>query len=277
MRRGARWALRCYPPSWQERYGTELAEVTGDGRGVTLDLLVGALRAWMRPVGPRTLAARRQSAVGTVHISWCAAFVAAAVFTKAVADPPLPGLTSGVAQPLWAVVRAAFVLGWLVLLLGGAGLLLRVAVPAVRARRWHVLRPLLPGAALLLVVAAGVPVVGSYGNQAPSLRPVLAILVWLALGLALVVTGALGPVLTLRRSGLPASALRWPFRLAAAVGLAAVVLAAAALGQAAALSRHADAWDLFLMWSAVLVLVGAAIASTVSLRHARPAAGVAAS
>ena len=237
MRRAARTALRCYPPSWQERYGAELAEVSGDGRGVTLDLLVGALRAWGRPVGPRALAARRQSALGTVHVSWCAVFLAAAVFTKAVDDPPLRGLTTGVSQPLWGVVRASFVLGWLVLLLGGAALLLRVAVPAVRGRQWNVLRPLLPGAALLLVVAGGAPVVGSYGDQAPSLAPVLAILVWLALGLALVLAGAAGPVLTLRRSSLPATALRWPFRLAAAVALLAVVLATAALGQAFALSR----------------------------------------
>ena len=269
MSRATGVALACYPPSWKERYGDELADLTTDGDAI--DLLKGAARAWSRPAGPRTLTDRRLRAVGTVHVSWCAAFVAGAVFSKAVDDPPLPGLTTGASQPLWGLVRAAFALGWLVLLVGGAALLLRIAVPAVRRRQWRVLRPLLrpllPGATLLVLVLGGIPVVGSYGNRASSFGSLLAIAVWLGLGLALVISGALGPVLALRRSDLDARALRWPAAAAAVVAVAAVVLAASALGCAAVLSQRAGAWDLVLMWTAVPVLLAAATTSTVSVRR----------
>jgi hypothetical protein len=255
MSRATALALACYPPSWKERYGDELADLATDGDAA--DLLVGAARAWLRPAGAPSVAHRRVRALGTVHVAWCAAFVAAGVFFKAVNDPPVPGLRSRIAQPLWGVVRASLATGFVVITAAGFLLLLRVAVPALRDRQWQVLRPLLPAGTLLIAVTGTTPFVGS--------RAVL--LAWLVLCLALAVAAASGPVLALRRSGLPAQALRWPLVAATAVALAIVMLALSALGCAAALSRQQTAWDLTLMWSAAAVLLVAAVSSGVSVRR----------
>lgn len=266
MRRAADLALACYPPSWKERYGDELAELTRDGD--TTDLLVGAARAWRHPAGARTADARRLSAVSAVHVAWCLGFVGALFYLKAVNDPPVPGLTTGASQPLWAVAKLTFFAGWAVLLLTGAGLLLRIAVPAARRRDWHVLRPLLPAAVLLVVVLGTSPFVGRYGNGAPSLGPVLVILGWLALGSGLVVAGAIGPVVALRRAALPPTALRLPLVAAAAVTVLAVGLAVATVAQAAVLSSRTDLYNLTMMWGAVGLLATAATASSVSVGRA---------
>lgn len=266
MSRTTDLALACYPPSWRERYGAEMAELTGDGRGLSADLIVGAARAWLRPAGPRSATARRLSAINTVYLCWCAAFVAALVYLKAVNDPPLPGLTTGASQPLWAVANATFFCGSGLLLLGGCWLLVTIAVPAVRQRDWAVLRPMAPAAVLLVVVLGSSPFVGRYGYGAPSLGPVLVILTWLALGLALVVAGAIGPVVSLRRSGQPVT--RWHLVVAAGVTLSAAGLAVATTAQAAVLTGRTDVYNLTIMWGAVLVLLCAATTSCVSVRRA---------
>nr|MDP9101646.1 hypothetical protein [Actinomycetota bacterium] len=52
-----RLVLACYPPSFTERYGSELAAVTedvGPGHGQLWDLARGAASAWCRPALPRT-------------------------------------------------------------------------------------------------------------------------------------------------------------------------------------------------------------------------------
>jgi hypothetical protein len=199
-------------------------------------------------------------------VSWCVAFVAAAAYLKAIDDPPVPGLTTGASQPLWAVVKASFFAGWLVALVTGTALLLHVGLPALRRRDWHVLRPLLPAMVLGVVVAGTAPVVGSYGNGAPSVGSVLVILCWLALGLALVVAGAAGPVVALRRSGVDAG--RAPTSGAAAVAALAVVLAVAAVAQAGVLSSRLTAYGLTMLWGSVAVLVGCAVTSVVSTGRA---------
>lgn len=265
MTRATRLALACYPPSWKERYGEELAAMADDRPGTAADLLVGAARAWLHPAGTRTAAARRVSALCTVHVTWCFAFVAVIGYLKAVNDPPLSGLTTGASQPLWGLEKAVFFLGWAVLLLAGTVLLVRIAVPAVRRRDWQLLRPMLPPAVLLVVVLGSIPWVGSYGDGAPTPGPVLVVLTWLALGLALVVTGAVGPVAVLRRSGLPPAAA-----LPAAVVVAAclLVLALSAVAQAAVLSGVAPIEALVQMWGGVAMLLVAAATSTVSVGRA---------
>jgi hypothetical protein len=258
-------ALACYPPSWQERYGKELRELAGDGD--TFDLFVGAARAWLHPAGQRTAGARRLSAISTVYVSWCVAYVGALVYLKAVDDPPLPGLTTGASQPLWGLAKATFFLGWVVVMLGGTALLVRIAIPALRRRDWHVLRPMLP-AAILLVVLGTMPLVGSYGNGAPSLGPVIVILSWLALGFGLVVAGAIGPVASLRRSGLSAETLRLPTLAAVGVTVMAAGLAVATTTAAVVLTDRTDLYNATMMWGAVALMAGAALASSVSVGRA---------
>jgi hypothetical protein len=265
--RAVRLALACYPPSWRERYGSELAELS-DRPGAAIDLLRGAARAWAVPAGPRPVSVRRTTALGTVHISWCAVFVAMLVYLKQVNDPPLPGLDRGLSQPLWGAAKAAFFGGWALLLVGGTVLLARIAVPAARARQWAVLRPMLPALVLLVVVVGTVPFVGGYGYGAASVGAVAVILLWLALGFALVVAGAVGPVLVLRRSDLPADTVTRGFVGAVGVALAAAVLAVVTAAQAAALSSQVGVGTLLLMWGAVAVTAAAATSSTVSVARA---------
>jgi hypothetical protein len=281
MSRASDLALVCYPPSWRERYGDELRELTREGD--VLDLLVGAARAWLHPAGERTVRARRMTAISTVHVSWCVAYVDGLFYLKAVNDPPVPGLTTGASQPLWGLAKATFFGGWVLLLLGGTGLLARIAIPAVRRRDWHLLRPMLPAAVLLVVVVGTIPFVGSYGYGAPSIGPVVAILTWLALGFALVVAGAIGPVVSLRRSSLPAEALRLPMLAAVGVTVMTAGLALATTAQAAVLMQ-ADpvsrtpgqvqvltgltVYGATMMWGAVALMVIAATTSVVSVRRA---------
>jgi hypothetical protein len=257
-------ALACYPPSWKERYGAELADLARDGD--TLDLLVGAARAWLHPVGERTSQARRLSAISTVHVSWCVAYIAGVGYLKAVNDPAVPGLTSGASQPLWAVAKATFFGAWLVLLITGTALLLRIGIPAARRRDWHVLRPMLPATVLLVLVLGTIPALGAYGSSTPA--GVMVILGWLGLGLGLVVAGAIGPVIALRRSELATSPLRLPLVAAALVTVLAGALAIATSVQAGVLSSGQSAYNLVLMWGSVAVLVGSASTSAVSMARA---------
>jgi hypothetical protein len=46
------WLLKLYPPRWRRRYGAELAELVAGQRfaiGTALDLLAGAIDAWVHP------------------------------------------------------------------------------------------------------------------------------------------------------------------------------------------------------------------------------------
>lgn len=264
MSRASDLALRCYPPSWQERYGDELRGLARDGD--TTDLLVGAARAWMRPAGKRTLAARRLSAVSTVHVSWCVAYVGALFYLKAVNDPPLPGLTTGASQPLWGLTKATFFLGWVLLLLAGTGLLARIALPAVRGRDWAVLRPMVPATILLVLVLGSIPVLGLFDDT--STARVAVVIGWLALGLALVIAGAIGPVVALRRSHLSEQTLRLPTLAALGVAVMATGLAIATTAQAGVLSDRVDLYNLLMMWGAVVLMAVSAMTSVVSVRRA---------
>ena len=235
--------LACYPPSFRDRYGAELAalvEDTGAGPRVCWDVAVGAAAAWLRPAftgEPSERARSRvQTGLSTIWVSWCAGVLAVPVVARALLDPPVPGV-AGTVRTLVSVV-------WLVVLAGGAvaagcALLLtrRVLVPALRSGRRRVWRPLLPAIVLLaleLIGALGVWLLRR-GHPAvwphPSTAFLAALLVWLVGLVALVVVGAAGPPVALRRARPPARALRLPAVLATGVTAA---LTALAVVQAAA-------------------------------------------
>ncbi len=47
-----KWLLQLYPPRWRQRYGAELAELIASqpfSIGGTIDLLAGAIDAWIHP------------------------------------------------------------------------------------------------------------------------------------------------------------------------------------------------------------------------------------
>ncbi|MBN9620136.1 MAG: hypothetical protein J0H43_10470, partial [Actinobacteria bacterium] len=74
-------ALRAYPPSFRERYGPELTALVEDLPTTprnTVDLLVGAARAWLRPrFGADGRRGRLQATLATTWLAWCAGFLAA--------------------------------------------------------------------------------------------------------------------------------------------------------------------------------------------------------
>jgi hypothetical protein len=107
MSRLARIAMRLYPPSFRVRYGEELAALVEDmpaSRHATVDLFVGAGRAWTRPsfAGDGALRLRLQASAATTWVAWCAGFLVVPAMTKALLDPPPNG---PVCVPCWRSVR----------------------------------------------------------------------------------------------------------------------------------------------------------------------------
>ena len=63
-----KWLLQLYPPRWRQRYGAELAELIASrpfSIGGTLDLLAGAIDAWIHPelIAPVTSDAKGESSM----------------------------------------------------------------------------------------------------------------------------------------------------------------------------------------------------------------------
>ncbi|HXQ90447.1 MAG TPA: hypothetical protein VN768_02745 [Acidimicrobiales bacterium] len=153
--------VAAYPPSFRHRYGEEMLCLVADGghrwRDV-LDLALGVGRAWVAPVfAGAPLHQRRlrlQATTVTVLGVWCASLLAAAVFSKAVNDPPLPGL-HGVASGALDVGGVVLVVTAAIVLATGFCFWLALIVPAWRARRREVVVPAL-GPALFVAAWLGV-------------------------------------------------------------------------------------------------------------------------
>ena len=63
-----KWVLQLYPPRWRQRYGAELAELIASqpvSIGGTLDLLAGAIDAWIHPelIAPATSDSKGESSM----------------------------------------------------------------------------------------------------------------------------------------------------------------------------------------------------------------------
>jgi hypothetical protein len=155
--------VAAYPPSFRHRYGDELASLVADNGSPwrdNIDLALGVCRAWVTPVfGGAAVEQRRsrlQSTTVTVLAAWCASVVAAAGFSKAVDDPPLPALhgtalTAYHSGTIVVEVTAAAVL------FTGFVFWLAVIVPALRAKRRDVVVPALAPA---LIVGAWLGITG---------------------------------------------------------------------------------------------------------------------
>jgi len=195
--------LACYPPSFRDRYGAELAalvEDTGRGPRVCWDVAVGAAAAWLRPRSPGRPAerARRrlQAGLSSTWVAWCLGMLFGSGGGEGLLDPPGPGVTG--------TVRALVAGAWMVVLAGGA---VAAGCGALLARRVLVRRcgpaapgvaPLLPPVALLglesLGMVAGAAAARAPGGVARTRRPRS----WRRCSLAggagvLAVAGAAGP------------------------------------------------------------------------------------
>jgi hypothetical protein len=228
----ARLAPLAYPPSFRERYGPELSALvvdTGPSPRVAADLVVGALRAWLRPVlgvePAERLRQRRLATVSTVWVCWCATFVATAGLLRALEDPPPPGFDPdhGGWLVVHDVVATALAIGWALVLLVG------VPVGLVALRRHRTVRRVVAGPVALLGVCAAlfVPLqvyasshwIAAGHAAADADLPLWWVLLGLAFVLLLGVDAVWGTVAlagALRRAGLDAGRLRLP-SVAAAV------------------------------------------------------------
>src|SRR3954468_23767908 len=196
MKSADRWGLRCYPPSFRDRYGEELTalvEDVGPSRRRTAGLVLGAARAWVSPAfaGPDSTRGRLQASVATVWMAWCAGFLLTPAAFKALMDPPGPS-TGDAVRRLLDVSAAFFGLGWVIALVGAALLAVPTLTPALRARQWSVLRPLLPAVLLGVLEAVGLVAIVLLA-PGPTLVMAVAGCAWLAGLVALLVCAGAGP------------------------------------------------------------------------------------
>jgi len=270
----ARWALRAYPPSFRDRYGDELAalvdEVTPSWRH-TAGLYAAAARAWIRPAftGDDATRHRLQASVTTVWVAWCAGFLLAPAMQKALLDPPGPGADTTVRR-LLDVSVTMFAAGWVVALVGAAVVVGRALLPAIRGRRWSVLRPLMPATALGVLEGGGlVALAVTARSDASSPSPGLVVLgaAWLVGLLAFLACAGFGPVVAIVRLRPDSGVLRIPTFLAAGLSLC---LAAMTATCAAAVLLAGDARLLGTVVPVVAaVAVGVLASSTAVVSSAR--------
>jgi hypothetical protein len=209
-----RMALAGYPPSFRERYGTELAGLVQD-TAVTprtvVDLMIGAARAWGRaalPADPAERGRRRlQASVTTAWATWCAAVLVAPVIDRALLDPPPPDVPAAV-RPLLAVGMISTGLVCVLVAIAGAPLLARTLLPAIRSRERPILRPLLPAAVLVPVEAVGLVGIVAWRRTYPRLLDhphlpplfVTTVVLWSVGFLAMIVAAAGGPAIAVTRA-----------------------------------------------------------------------------
>ena len=215
----ARLAMRAYPPSFRERYEPELealVEETGSGARVTADLLLGAIRAWVRPTFSGTaenrVRGRVQATACTVWIALCAGFLVAPA-TGNLFNDPMP-MATPLQESLLLAAEIAMATSLFLALVAAADSFSRIWSRAMRAKDWRTLAPLgLPVALAIVdgIVALVISSITAVESAEIAVRSPLfvVLLVAFALGFtALVVSGALAPALVLNRAGLHLRELR---------------------------------------------------------------------
>jgi hypothetical protein len=222
----SRAALRAYPLSFRGRYGQELAALVEDlpaSPKTTTDLFLGAARAWIRPPFHGTQR-RLQATMATNWVAWCAGFLVAPAINRALLDPSTTGASSSV-RTLLTITYVLFFVGWALVLLGAAPVVIRAVIPALRAGLWAALRPLLPALILGLLEAIGLLwlALTSHGRAGhlthPSALFFTATVLWLIGFAAFVCSLGVGPAVALARLEPDAPILRNPTRLTAPVAL----------------------------------------------------------
>jgi MFS family permease len=266
MTRLQRAAMAAYPPSFQRRYGDELAALVEDlpaSASSTADLFLGAARAWVRPP-IRSTRQRMQATAATTWIAWCAGFLVGPAINKALMDPPGAGVSAGV-RDLLSTAYTLFFVGWALVLIGAAPVVYRSVLPALRAgSRWAV-RPLLTTLTLAVIEAAGllglaVAHDGGAGNgKSPSTLLAAMTVLWLVGFAAFVASLGLGPAASLVRLEPESRILRTPTLLAVP---AAFVLAALT---GCSLAATVISGDASLLTSSVPVFVALGVGCAASL------------
>jgi hypothetical protein len=218
-----------------------------------------------------------QASAATTWVAWCAGFLVAPAINRSLLDPPMSG-ASGSVRTLLNVAYVLFFVGWALALVGAAPVVFRAVIPALRARTWTALRPLLPALIFGPLEAAGLVglALTSHGHGAhPSTVFLAAAVFWLIGFAAFVCSIGIGPAVTLTRLEPSANILKAPTWLAMPLALTLAALTGCSL--AAALI----AGDATLASSSALVFVAlgfgclaslvALVSSSRSARTLRPA------
>jgi hypothetical protein len=99
-------ALRCYPPRWRRRHGTEAAELAAllirDGRpavSIAWSYLLGAARAWLTPPPGRSLSAVAAALLAVACLLGFAAALAAETTPARAASTSVPSPSPHPATP----------------------------------------------------------------------------------------------------------------------------------------------------------------------------------
>ncbi|MGI8879155.1 MAG: hypothetical protein ACR2KJ_01310 [Jatrophihabitans sp.] len=263
MKRLSDVALRAYPPSFRARYGQELAALVDDlpaSSRTTADLILGAIRAWIRSPFPSTQR-RLQATVATTWVAWCAGFLVAPAINRALLDPPSAG-ASGTVRTLLNAASVSFFVGWALVLLGAGPVVLGALIPAVRAHAWAAVRPLLPTVTLGLLEAIGLLWLGSTSAARTAHLSgwlVVETVLWL-IGFAVFVCSlGVGPALSVTRLEPRAQVLRIPTLLTVLVALTLTALTGCSLAAAVI------AGDATLVSSTVPVAVALSVGCLASL------------
>ena len=234
----ADWRLRLYPPSFRERYGTEMQVLVEDlgHRRITSDLLLGAARAWIRPViagDPSEQRRRRlQATVSTGWVGWCAGSMAAPAITRVLLDPPVAGADKSV-QHFLDIAQIGFFVGAVLVLIAAAPLVGVLLLPAIRRRDRQLLGPLAPAFGLAVFEGVGLAVIAVLRRSHPASWPhpsipfVIVGSAWLLGFLALAGAGAIGPPVVLARARPSDGVLRWAVLVGVLVALSLLVITVA--------------------------------------------------
>jgi hypothetical protein len=277
--------VASYPPSFRHRYGAELATLVGDNDAPwrdSVDLALGVGRAWVAPVFGGTPLEQRRSRLQTTTITvlgtWCASLLAAGAFSKAVDDPPLPGLHGGALTALHtgaisleataaAVLAAGFVF-WLVVTVtawraGRRDVVLLAFSPALSVGVW------LGATALVALFAHHVVRRANVALTWPRGALVLAVLVaWLVVTLVCVMWCAGSAALALRRSRIPVNGLAVSTGVAAltAVGITTQAVAGVVcLVSVARMRGGIDPRDAVVSLGSIVVFVTVTVIALVSV------------
>lgn len=219
----SRVALRSYPPSFRSRYGAELSALVEQlpaSPAMTVDLLVGVARAWLRPPS-QTTQQRLQTTAMATWIAWCAGFLVAPAANWALLDRPAPD-ASGPVRVLLTIAFASFFLGWALVLIGVAPVVVRAVLPALREHRWAALGPMLPTIVLGGVETAGTVWLALTAHDRvdhPSAPFVIGTVLWLVGLGAFVGSLGIGPALSLARLAPREEVLRMPTYLTVPVAV----------------------------------------------------------
>jgi hypothetical protein len=277
--------VTAYPPSFRHRYGDELASLVADNGSPwrdNIDLALGVCRAWVSPVfgGARTeqRRSRLQTTTTTVLAAWCASLLAAAGFSKAVDDPPLPGL-HGVALTALHAGAVALEATAAAVLVAGFVFWLVITVPALRAGRRDVVLPALTPALSVGVWLGATGLVALFAHHVvrranvaltwPRGALILAVLVaWVVVTIICVMWCAGSAALALHRSHIHVSGLAVSTGVA---GLAAVGITTQAVAGVVCLVNLArtggglDPRDAVISVGSVVILVTVTLMAGVSV------------